>query len=46
MLRTLSRKLFCQNVIGKQIQPQRSLTHYPIDETIFGLTDDQIKVIF
>lgn len=40
MLRVISRKLFSE----PKLIIQRSLSHYPIDETIFGLNEDQIKV--
>lgn len=42
MLRTLSGRLLLTN----QCKPivKRFLSHYPIDETIFGLSDDQINV--
>lgn len=43
MLRTLSGRLFTKHY-GKSIVQQRFLSHYPIDETIFGLNDDQINV--
>lgn len=46
MLRTLTRNVFWQQSLGKQIQSLRYLAHYPIDETIFGLNEEQIKVIF
>lgn len=42
MLRKLNRAIFFQ---PKSIL-QRSLSHYPIDETIFGLNEEQIKVRF
>lgn len=42
MLRTLSGKLISK-YHGVPII-QRFLSHYPIDETIFGLNEDQIKV--
>lgn len=43
MLRTIGRKLLSQHDIAK-LPTCRTLTHYPIDETIFGLSDDQIQV--
>lgn len=42
MLRTLSNRLLSKHYRNAIIQ--RSLSHYPIDETIFGLNEDQIKV--
>lgn len=44
MLRTLSQRLFTNYNAKPIIQHFRFLSHYPIDETIFGLNDDQIKV--
>lgn len=42
MLRTLSGRLLSKYHGNPFIQ--RSMSHYPIDETIFGLNEDQIKV--
>lgn len=42
MLRTLSNRLLSKHYRNAIVQ--RSLSHYPIDETIFGLNEDQIKV--
>lgn len=43
MLRTLSGRLLSKYHGNPIIQ--RFLSHYPIDETIFGLNEDQIKVL-
>lgn len=42
MLRTLSGRLLSKYHGNPVIQ--RFMSHYPIDETIFGLNEDQIKV--
>lgn len=43
MLRTIGRRLLSHSDIAK-LPACRTLTHYPIDESIFGLTEDQIQV--
>lgn len=43
MLRTIGRQLLSRRDIGK-VPACRTLAHYPIDETIFGLSEDQIQV--
>lgn len=41
MLRSVTRLIGNVNPLGKSI---RSLTHYPIDDALFGLTEEQIAV--
>lgn len=43
MLRAIGRSLLSHRDIAK-LSVCRSISHYPIDETIFGLTEDQIQV--
>lgn len=44
MFRTLSRHLFTKQYYCIPIVQRNFLSHYPIDETIFGLSSDQISV--
>lgn len=43
MLRAIGRNLLSHRGIAK-VSVCRTLSHYPIDESIFGLTEDQIQV--